>query len=323
MPLISFVVPCYNEQDSLPLFCEELAQAVETMNDTYDDLRYEALFVDDGSHDSTLDIIEHLAQDDLPFTVRWIAFSRNFGKEAALYAGLSHARGDYVATMDADMQDPPSLIPQMYALLLEKDCDNVATRRYNRKGEPRVRSFFARRFYHLINRISDTEIVNGARDFRLMRRRMVDAILSVGEYNRFSKGIFSWVGFKTEWISYENTERAAGTSRWNFWSLFKYAVEGIVGYSTLPLTVAAFVGSIVSLIAIVFLVVVVVRALLFGDPVSGWPSLMSVILLLGGLQILFLGVLGQYLAKTYLETKHRPLYVIRESSDDADAQQTG
>ena len=364
MPLISFVIPCYNEAESIPLFVDELSRVVCEMRAAHPELTFEAVFVDDGSTDDTMRLIraaaagteitsgeggklpgtldaaqlakqpamqsdapaaeqvgmpaaEQLAASaDVPFNVRWVSFSRNFGKESALYAGLSAAKGDFVATLDADMQDPPSLLPRMYDELIEGNWDNVATRRYTREGEPVIRSFFARRFYKLINRLSDTEIVDGARDFRLMRRRMVDAILSVTEYNRFSKGIFSWVGFSTKWIEYENTERVAGESKWSFWSLMKYAIEGIVGYSTAPLSAVAVIGGLFSLLAIVFLIIVLVRAALFGDPVAGWPSTMSVILFIGGLQMLFLGVIGQYLAKTYLETKRRPLYVIRESSDD-------
>lgn len=316
MPLISFVIPCYNEVESLPLLVDALDQSTCMMSEQHEDLSYEVVFVDDGSTDGTLAAIKEISGRDLPFQVRWVSFSRNFGKEAALYAGLSEASGAYVATLDADMQDPPSLLPKMYNMLLDGDYDNVATRRCTRKGEPALRSFFARQFYKTINRLSDTEIVDGARDFRLMRRRMVDAILSVTEYNRFSKGIFSWVGFSTCWIEYENAKRAAGSSKWSFWKLFKYAIEGIVGYSTAPLTAASLIGALFSFIAIAFLAVVLVRAVLFGDPVAGWPSTMCVILLIGGLQMLSLGVVGQYLAKTYLETKRRPLYVVRETGDD-------
>ena len=316
MSLISIVVPCYKEEASLPIFMEELTRVVTLMQENDPDLEFELVLVDDGSPDNTLAVIKSLARQEGPVRVRWISFSRNFGKEAALYAGLQAARGDYVATMDADLQDPPSLLPEMLEALNSEDYDNVATRRSTREGEPKIRSAFARLFYRIINRISDADIVDGARDFRLMKRRMVDAILSMGEYNRFSKGIFGWVGFRTKWIEYENVQRAAGESKWNFFSLFLYSIDGIVGFSTAPLAIASIVGVICSFIAIVFLVIILVRALAFGDPVAGWPSTMSVILLLGGLQMLFLGIIGQYLAKAYLEVKRRPLYVVRETDED-------
>lgn len=316
MSLISIVVPCYKEEASLPIFMEELTRVVALMQENDPDLEFELVLVDDGSPDNTLAVIKSLARQEGPVRVRWISFSRNFGKEAALYAGLQAARGDYVATMDADLQDPPSLLPEMLEALKSEDYDNVATRRSTREGEPKIRSAFARLFYRIINRISDADIVDGARDFRLMKRRMVDAILSMGEYNRFSKGIFGWVGFRTKWIEYENVQRAAGESKWNFFSLFLYSIDGIVGFSTAPLAIASIVGVICSFIAIVFLVIILVRALAFGDPVAGWPSTMSVILLLGGLQMLFLGIIGQYLAKAYLEVKRRPLYVVRETDED-------
>ena len=232
-----------------------------------------------------------------------------------MYAGFCHAKGDYVAVMDADMQDPPSLLPDMYEILLTEDCDNVATRRTTRKGEPAIRSFFARMFYKIINRISDADIVDGARDYRLMKRDMVDAVLSITEYNRFSKGIFGWVGFRTKWLEYENVERAAGETKWSFFSLLVYSIDGIVGFSTAPLSIASFAGLVFSFIAVVAFLIVLIRALLFGDPVAGWPSTMIAILFIGGLQMLFLGVIGQYLAKAYLELKHRPLYLVRETSD--------
>ncbi|MDO4536546.1 MAG: glycosyltransferase family 2 protein [Coriobacteriales bacterium] len=318
MPLLSVVVPCHNEEESLPVFAQALSSVARDMRKSQPSLRFELVLIDDGSTDNTLKVMRSLernAPEELE--VRWTSFSRNFGKEAGIYAGLKMARGAFVTTMDADMQDPPTLLPEMYRILAEdKTYDCVGTRRSTRAGEPPIRSFFARCFYRLINRISDVEFVNGARDFRLMRRRMVDAVLSLGEYNRFSKGIFSWVGFETYWLEYENVERVAGRTNWSFWSLFKYSLDGIMGFSTAPLAFASVLGAILSVVAFVFLIVVVVRALIHGDPVAGWPSTMSVILLLGGINLLVLGIIGQYLAKTYLETKARPLFVVRASSDD-------
>lgn len=316
MALISIVVPCYKEEASLPLFAEEITRVILLMLESNPSIEFELVLVDDGSPDGTLETIKRLAAQESPFRVRWISFSRNFGKEAALYAGLQAARGDYVATMDADLQDPPSLLPEMFEALQEEDYDNVATRRSSRNGEPVIRSAFARLFYRIINRISDADIVDGARDYRLMKRRMVDAILSMGEYNRFSKGIFGWVGFRTKWIEYENVQRAAGESKWNFFSLFLYSLDGIVGFSTAPLAIASIAGVFLSFVAIVLLIVIIVRALLFGDPVAGWPSTMCAILFIGGLQMLFLGIIGQYLAKAYLEVKRRPLFVVREADED-------
>ena len=316
MPLISVVVPCHNEESSLPYFVDEIGQAFSAMRSQYQGLSFEVVFVDDGSTDNTLALLKQIAAESHDFEVRWLSFSRNFGKEAALFAGLEAARGDYVATMDADLQDPPSLLPEMFDILMNEDYDNVATRRVTRKGEPRIRSFFARMFYRLINRISDADIVDGARDYRLMKRNMVDAVLRIRESNRFSKGIFGWVGFRTKWLEFENVERVAGETKWSFWSLFLYSIDGLVGFSTAPLSIASVTGLVCSMLAIVFLIVILIRAALFGDPVAGWPSMMSVVLLLGGLQMLFLGVIGQYLAKTYVEVKRRPLYLVRESSDD-------
>lgn len=325
MPLISVVVPCYNEEESLPLFARELEGVSCGMVDRDPDLSFELVLVDDGSQDATLEVMRSLAAESWRgFVVRWTSFSRNFGKEAGMLAGLRMARGDYVTTMDADMQDPPSLLPKMYAILCgDPRYDCVATRRSTRAGEPPVRSFFARLFYRIINKMSETEFVDGARDFRLMRRRMVDAVLSLGEYNRFSKGIFSWVGFETCWLEYENVERAAGTTKWNFWSLARYSIDGIVGFSTAPLALASVLGAVISLIALVSAVVIVIRALCFGDPVAGWPSMMTVILLLGGINLLVLGILGQYLGKTYMEVKARPLYVVRETSDAEEPARSG
>ncbi len=250
------------------------------------------------------------------FSITWLSFSRNFGKEAALLAGLTNATGDLVATMDADMQDPPSLLPEMYRILCEEDYDNVATRRTTREGEPPIRSFFARMFYKIINRISNAEIVDGARDFRLMKRPMVDAILSMPEYNRFSKGIYGWVGFKTKWLPYVNVQRVAGETKWNFFSLLLYSIDGIVAFSTVPLSIASVAGTLLCIASLFALVFIIVRALLFGDPVSGWPSLASIMVFLGGIQLLCLGIMGQYLAKTYLETKRRPPYIVRSSNID-------
>lgn len=322
MPLISLVVPCYNEEESLPLFQEEVTRVLGEMQTQFgtsqDPLSFEVIYVDDGSSDATLSVLRTIAEQPHPegMDIRYLSFSRNFGKEAALLAGLDATHGEYVATMDADMQDPPSLLPTMYEMLLAGDADNVATRRVTRKGEPPIRSFFARMFYRIINRLSDTEIVDGARDYRLMRRRMVNAICSLRESNRFSKGIFGWVGFKTEWLEYENVERAAGETKWNFFSLFAYSIDGITAFSTKPLHIASVGGILFCLLALILLIVVVIRAAVFGDPVAGWPSLVCLILFIGGSQMLCLGVFGQYLAKSYVEVKRRPIYVVRESNVD-------
>ena len=309
MKMISAVVPCYNEAEAAPLFYGEICRVVQESG-RFD---LELIFVDDGSTDETLRVLRALAKKDR--RVRYISFSRNFGKESAMLAGLRAARGDYAAILDADLQDPPSLLPEMFDFL-ERNADEydiVATRRETRTGEPPIRSFFARQFYKLINKISDTEIVDGARDFRLMRRRVVDSILEMTEVNRFSKGIFSWVGFRTHWISYENRPRAAGHTKWSFWKLLLYSLDGITAFSTKPLAIASFAGIGFCAIAFIMLVFVVVRALIWGDPVAGWPSMICVILLLGGLQLFCMGILGQYLAKTYLETKRRPAYIVRET----------
>ena len=311
--LITLVVPCYNEEEALPLFYAETVRVAEAMHGSHG-AAFEFVFVDDGSADGTLAALRALHAQDA--RVRYISFSRNFGKEAAIYAGLQAAKGDYVATMDADLQDPPALLPQMLDALLNEGYDCAATRRVTRQGEPRVRSWFARQFYRLINKMSDTEIVDGARDFRLMRRRMVDAVLQMAEYNRFSKGIFSWVGFKTKWFPYENVERVAGQTKWSFWGLFKYSIEGIVGFSTAPLAMAAGVGVLFCAAAFVGILFVVVRALLFGDPTAGWPSMVCIILLCSGVQLFCTGIVGEYLAKTYLEVKRRPVYITRETEAD-------
>ena len=302
MALITIVVPCYNEEQALPLFYQEITRVAQEMAP----VDFEFLFVD-------LPVLRSLAEADK--RVRFLSFSRNFGKEAGMLAGLQHAKGDFVALMDADLQDPPSLLPELYHAVTQEGYDCAATRRTTRQGEPPIRSFFARQFYRLINRISDADIVDGARDYRLMRRSVVNAILSLGEYNRFSKGIFGWVGFKTKWVPYENVERVAGETKWSFWKLFRYSLEGIVGFSTVPLAMASVLGVVLCLAAAVAILVIVVKTLLFGDPVGGWPSMMCAILFLGGVQLLSIGILGQYLAKTYLETKKRPVYLVRETEE--------
>lgn len=309
MDKISVIVPCYNEEESLPLFYQEIQSVMKTMNG----VEWELCFIDDGSKDGTLDILRRLSKQDKQ--VRFVSFSRNFGKEAAMYAGFQMCTGDFAAVMDADMQDPPSLLPEMYAALQSGEYDSVATRRVNRDGEPPIRSMFARMFYKLINKISNADIVDGARDFRLMRRSMVDAILAMGEYNRFSKGIFGWVGFKTKWLPYRNVERVAGETKWSFWKLLLYSMDGIVAFSTAPLMISSVMGILCCLIAIVMIVVIVCKTLIWGDPVGGWPSMMSVMLLLGGIQLFSMGILGQYLEKTYLETKKRPIYLVRETEE--------
>lgn len=310
MKCISIVVPCYNEEAALPYFVDEIKNVMEAMLQVDSELSFDCCFVDDGSGDRTLSLLRSYAERDERF--HYISFSRNFGKESALYAGLRHATGDYVVTMDADMQDPPSLLPEMYKMLQDGSYDSVATRRVDRKGEPPIRSFFARCFYKIVNRISDADIVDGARDFRIMSRRMVDSIVSMGEYNRFSKGIFGWVGFKTKWLPYENVERVAGETKWSFWKLFLYSIQGIVAFSTAPLAIASIMGILFCIAAFIMVIVIVAKTVLYGDPVGGWPSLACMILFIGGLQLLSIGILGQYLAKTYLETKQRPIYIIAE-----------
>lgn len=307
---ISIVVPCYNEEEALPIFYEEITKVLGGLTDA----AYELVLVNDGSRDGTLAVMRALAERD--GHVKYLSFSRNFGKEAGMYAGLSNADGDLVAVMDADMQDPPSLLPEMIRLLQTEDCDCVATRRVTRKGEPPIRSWFARRFYRIINRISEVEIVDGARDFRLMKRPMVDAIVRMGEYNRFSKGIFAWVGFRTHWLEYENVERVAGETKWSFWGLCKYAVDGIMNFSQAPLRITSWGGIFLTLFAMVMVVFLVLRRLIFGDPVQGWASLACIIVFVAGLQLFGIGILGQYLAKTYMETKRRPLYIVSETNKD-------
>lgn len=305
--LISLIIPCYNEQDALPIFYKEVTSVLSGLQ-----YAYELIFVNDGSGDQTLPILKKLATEDSH--VIYLSFSRNFGKEAAMYAEFCNVHGDYVAVMDADMQDPPSLLPQMITLLESGAYDSVATRRVSRAGEPPIRSWFARRFYSLINKISDADIVDGARDFRLMTRDMVDAIVAMSEYNRFSKGIFGWIGFRTYWLPYENVERVAGESKWSFWKLFKYAIGGIVNFSQVPLSIASYFGLFMTALSVVMLVFIVIRKLILGDPVAGWASTICVIILIGGIQLFCLGIMGQYIAKTYMETKQRPHYIVSESN---------
>lgn len=312
--MLSIIVPCYNEAASLPHFFPAIRETADCLLKKYD-LPSEFLFVDDGSKDDTLSLLRQFAQEDP--RVRFISFSRNFGKEAALFAGLEHARGSHAATMDADMQDPPSLLPEMYEAVQNEGYDSAATCRMTRAGEPPIRSFFARMFYKLINKISKTDIVDGARDFRLMNRAMIDAILSLGEYNRFSKGIYGWVGFKTKWIPYKNIERVAGETKWSFWGLFLYSLEGILAFSTAPLAVSSVIGVLLCVGAFIWLLYIVATTLLYGTPTPGVPTLACLLLMLGGSLHLSLGIMGQYLAKTYLETKRRPLYIVKETDTDA------
>ena len=306
--LLSLIVPCYNEEENIVDFYDEVLKQEPSFKKAQ--VVLEILYVNDGSTDHTADRVRELHERDP--RVHLVGFSRNFGKEAAIYAGLQKASGDILALLDCDLQDPPSLLPQMLQAIMEEGYDSVATRRVSRKGEPPIRSFFARRFYRLINRMSRTEIVDGARDYRMMTRRFVDAILSLSEINRFSKGIFSWVGFETKWMEYENIERRKGETKWSFWKLFAYAIEGIIGFSTAPLSFASFMGVLFCLLALVFIVFIIVRKLLFGDPTSGWPSLVCIISLVSGVQLFCLGIVGQYLAKTYMEVKNRPIYIVKD-----------
>ncbi len=305
---VSIVVPMYNEQESLGILYQELNRVTDTIKD----YEFEYLFVNDGSKDNTLQEIQKLAAADE--RVHYVSFSRNFGKEAALYAGLSNADGDYIATMDADLQDPPSLLPQMLAMIESQDCDNVATRRVNRKGEPPIRSFFARCFYKLMRRLSNIDIADGARDYRLMSKAMVDSILSVSEYNRFSKGIFAWVGYETKWLEFENVERSAGETKWSFWKLVRYSIDGIINFSNTPLQISSYLGMILTIVSFIAIIIEVIRALVFGDPVAGWPSLVCIITFIGGIELFCMGIMGQYIAKTYMEVKRRPHYIIKESN---------
>lgn len=309
MKKISLVVPCYNEQEVIKLFYNE----IQKIKKDFENVSFEIIFVNDGSKDKTLDLMRELSENA---DVRYVSFSRNFGKEAAMYAGLEASTGDYVAIMDADLQDPPALLKEMYEILESKEYDSVATRRVTRKGEPVIRSFFARLYYKIINKISKTEIVDGARDFRLMTRQMVNSVLSLKEYNRFSKGIFSWVGYRTKWLEYENVERAAGETKWSFWKLFLYSLESIVAFSTVPLSIASVMGILFCFVAFIIIVFIIVRTLMFGDPTSGWPSMVCIMFFIGGVQLLCLGIMGQYLSKTYLEVKKRPIYIVQETEKD-------
>ncbi|MCR5300826.1 MAG: glycosyltransferase family 2 protein [Lachnospiraceae bacterium] len=310
MSLLSVVVPCYNEEKAIPFFYQEITKVSDELTRSYPDLSFEYIFIDDGSSDGTMDVVKKLRGQDS--RVRYLSFSRNFGKEAALYAGLQKSAGDHVVCMDADLQDPPHLLPQMYEAVVKEGYDSAATRRVTRKGEPKIRSFFARLFYKLMNNISDVEFVDGARDYRIMSRKMVDAILELGESNRFTKGIYSWVGFRTKWIEFENVERIAGETKWSFFGLLRYSFEAILGFSTAPLSFVITLGFIVTAFAFLLIVFIVIKTLLFGDPTSGWPSMICIIVFFSGTQLLCTGIVGAYLGKTYLETKNRPIFIARE-----------
>lgn len=305
---ITAIVPCYNEEAALHFFYEEMQKVMRTM----DYAEFELLFVNDGSKDNTLHIVKELAEKDT--RVAYVSFSRNFGKEAAIYAGLEYADGDLTVIMDADLQDPPALLPKMYEAIVEEGYDSVATRRVNRKGEPPIRSFFARRFYRLMNRISKADIVDGARDYRMMNREFKDALLSMGEYNRFSKGLFGWVGFQTKWLEFKNVERVAGETKWSFWKLLLYSIDGIVAFSTMPLSIAAVIGILMCAASVAAIVFIIVRQLLYGGSAFGWPSMVCITMFLGGIQLFCMGILGSYLAKTYLEVKKRPIYICKETN---------
>lgn len=305
---ISIIVPCYNEQEALPFFYEEIIRVFSEM-----EYEYEILFINDGSKDDTLKLLQEFASKNE--NIKYFSFSRNFGKEAAMYAGFCNARGDYVAVMDADMQDPPNLLPKMIGILKNEGYDSVATRRVSREGEPPIRSWFATKFYKIINKISDADIVDGARDFRLMKKSMVDAIVEMGENNRFSKGIFGWIGFKTYWLPYENIERVAGETKWNFWKLFKYAIDGIINFSEVPLDIASWFGIFMTGLAFLFMIFIIARRIIFGDPVAGWASTVCIIVFIGGIQLFSMGIMGQYIAKNYTESKKRPHYIISETND--------
>lgn len=307
--MISIIIPCFNEEEALSYFYPEICKVLDSMREDY-----ELLFVNDGSTDGTLDALKRHAENDKH--VVYLSFSRNFGKEAAMYAGFCNTRGKYVAVMDADMQDPPSLLPEMLRILKKENFDSVATRRVSRAGEPPIRSWFAKQFYKIINKISDADIVDGARDFRLMKRNMVDAIVEMGEYNRFSKGIFGWIGFKTYWLPFENVERVAGKTKWDFWKLCRYALDGIINFSQAPLSIASWLGIGMTGVSFLALLFLVIRKLLLGDPVAGWASIVCIIIFLGGIQLFCIGVMGQYIAKLYLESKHRPHYIIAETNSN-------
>ena len=305
---LTVIVPCYNEQEALPFFQRE----IDAVSKELSELEFEILYINDGSKDRTLSVIKELAESDK--RVKYISFSRNFGKEAAMYAGLQHVTGELAVIMDVDLQDPPSLLPEMYRAVVEEGYDSVATRRVTRKGEPVIRSWFARRFYRLMNRISKTDIVDGARDYRLMNRSYIDALLSMGEYNRFSKGMFGWVGFETKWLEYENVERVAGETKWSFWKLFLYSIEGIVDFSTAPLAIASVIGVGMCGLSVIAILFIIIRQLLFGGSAFGWPSMACIVIFIGGIQLLCIGMLGSYLSRTYLEVKHRPIYICKETN---------
>lgn len=309
MKKLTVIIPCFNEEEALPIYYREMSKVMEEMPEVDTEL----LFIDDGSTDRTLGVMKDL--HILDARCKYLSFSRNFGKEAAIYAGLKNAAGDYVAVMDVDLQDPPDMLPKMYKILEEEGYDSVATKRSTRTGEPPIRSFLSRSFYKFINKISKTEIVNGARDYRLMKRNMVDAVLNMSEYNRFSKGIFEWVGFRTKWLEFENVERSAGKTKWSLKKLFFYSMEGITGFSVAPLSLASIMGVLFCLLSFITIGFIVMRTLIWGDPVSGWPSLVCIMFFVGGIQLLCTGIVGQYLSKTYLETKHRPIYILKESSE--------
>jgi len=304
---ISIIIPCYNEEKAIPLFYDEINKIAEQMNTQ----NFEFIFINDGSKDKTLKKLKNLSVEDK--RVKYISFSRNFGKEAAMYAGLKYATGDFITIMDVDLQDPPTLLPVMYKYINE-GYDIVGSRRVTRKGEPKIRSFFARKFYKIINKLSKVEMVDGARDYRLMTRQVVDSILELKEYNRYSKGLFGFVGFETKWLEYENIERVVGESKWSFWKLFKYAIEGITAFSTTPLVISALIGIIFCFISFIAIIIIIIKTLIFGDPVSGWPSMICILFFVSGIQLFSLGIIGQYLAKTYLETKNRPIYIIKEKN---------
>lgn len=312
MEKISVVVSCYNEEKALPLFYEEMERVRK--QDFENIAEFEYIFVNDGSKDKTLEIMKSLRKKDSK--VRYVSFSRNFGKEAAMLAGLDASVGDYVAVMDADLQDPPALLRQMYDAIKNENYDAVGTRRVTRKGEPPIRSFFARIFYKIINKMSDIEMVDGARDYRLMKRQVVDSIISLREYNRYSKGLFSFVGYNTKWIEYENIERVAGETKWSFWKLFKYAIEGITAFSTTPLIISSIIGIVFCIVAFLAIIFIIIKTLVFGDPTSGWPSLACIIVFVSGVQLFSIGIIGQYLSKTYLEVKKRPIYIIKETEKE-------
>ena len=303
---LSIIVPCYNEEETVEIFYQETQKVIKQLQ-----CDYEFLFVNDGSKDKTLQKLRFLSQKDA--NVRYLSFSRNFGKESALFAGLKASTGDLITVMDADLQDPPELLPEMVKAIFDEGYDCVGTRRTTRDGEPVIRSFFARMFYRIVNRIGEVEMVDGARDFRLMTRQMVDSILELSEYNRFSKGLFSWVGYKTKYLTFENRERVAGQTSWSFWSLFKYSIDGIINFSEAPLNIASFIGAISCVGAVIAMIVVIIKTLIFKDPTTGWPSLVSIILFMGGLQLLCLGIIGKYIAKIFLETKKRPHYIVKET----------